>query len=144
MGQYTNGTAMNAAAWVTVIVTSGLSLYLAYVASGVLAQPGWAGVLRESMAPRTRVDAAYVTMLVGLVGTTIAPWMQFYQQAAAARGEPAVRNGAARERGRRRSAYEAPNGSVAPGPVSSGAESKRRRCPRSRARARQSRVTLLV
>src|SRR5205823_11021141 len=58
------------------------------------------------------------------------------------RGEPAVRNGAARERGRRRSAYEAPNGSVAPGAVSSGAESKRRRCPRSR--ARQSRVTLLA
>jgi len=29
MGQYTNGTAMNAAAWVMVIVTSGLSLYLA-------------------------------------------------------------------------------------------------------------------
>src|SRR5206468_8728321 len=54
---------------------------------------------------------------------------------------PAVRDGAARERGRRRSAYEAPHGSVAPGPVSSGAESKRRRCPRSR--ARQSRVTLL-
>src|SRR5213594_3898188 len=49
---------------------------------------------------------------------------------------------AARERGRRRSAYEAPHGSVAPGPVSSGAESKRRRCPRSR--ARQSRITLLV
>src|SRR5207249_8672591 len=55
-------------------------------------------------------------------------------------GEPAVRHGAARER--RRSAYEAPHGSVAPGPVSSGAESKRRRCPRSRART--SRVTLLV
>src|SRR5205814_5266037 len=61
---------------------------------------------------------------------------------AAAGGEPAVRNGAARERGRRRSAYEAPNGSVAPGPVSSGAESKRRRRPRSR--ARQSRVALLL
>src|SRR2546421_6538502 len=61
---------------------------------------------------------------------------------AAARGEPAVRDGAARERGRRRSAYEAPDGSVAPGPASSGAESKRRRCPRSR--ARQSRVTLLA
>src|SRR5207253_6219072 len=37
------------------------------------------------------------------------------------------RSGAA---GRRRSAYEAPHGSVAPGPVSSGAESKRRRRPR--------------
>src|SRR6266581_2094749 len=58
------------------------------------------------------------------------------------RGEPAVRHGAARERGRRRSAYEAPHGSVAPGPASSGAESKRRRCPRSRART--SRVTPLI
>src|SRR5204863_176466 len=38
--------------------------------------------------------------------------------------------------------YEAPHGSVAPGPISSGAESKRRRCPRSR--ARQSRVTPLA
>src|SRR6266404_4099829 len=58
------------------------------------------------------------------------------------RGEPAVRHGAARERGRRRSAYEAPHGSVAPGPVASGAESKRRRCPRSRAPT--SRVTVLA
>src|SRR5439155_632818 len=56
--------------------------YLAYVASGVLAAPGWTNVLRESTAPHARLDAAYVTMLVGLVGTTIAPWMQFYQQAA--------------------------------------------------------------
>src|SRR5437762_2965927 len=55
--------------------------YLAYVASGVLAAPGWTSVLRESTAPHARLDAAYVTMLVGLVGTTIAPWMQFYQQA---------------------------------------------------------------
>src|SRR5439155_1556751 len=53
-----------------------------------------------------------------------------------------TRDGGAGRRGRRRSAYEAPNGSVAPGAVSSGAESKRRRCPRSR--ARQSRVTLLA
>src|SRR5439155_14811769 len=62
--------------------------------------------------------------------------------AASPAGRPAVRGGAARERGRRRSAYEAPLGSAAPGPVSNGAESKRRRCPRSR--ARQSRVTLLA
>src|SRR5213595_3779467 len=66
----------------------------------------------------------------------------FSSPAGRPRAEPAVRDGAARERGRRRSAYEAPHGSVAPGPVSNGAESKRRRCPRSR--ARQSRVTLLI
>jgi len=56
--------------------------YLVYVASGVLAQPSWAVVLRETVTPRATVDTAYLTMVVGLVGTTIAPWMQFYQQAA--------------------------------------------------------------
>src|SRR6266481_7500349 len=60
---------------------------------------------------------------------------------AARAGKPGVRDGAARERGRRRSADEAPHGSVAPGLVSHGTESKRRRCPRSR--ARPSRVTRL-
>jgi len=56
--------------------------YVAYVASGVLARPAWSTVLRETLAPQLPTDTAHVTMLVGLVGTTIAPWMQFYQQAA--------------------------------------------------------------
>jgi NRAMP (natural resistance-associated macrophage protein)-like metal ion transporter len=56
--------------------------YLVYIASGVLARPGWGDVARETLHPHAVVDAAYVTMIVGLVGTTIAPWMQFYQQAA--------------------------------------------------------------
>ena len=56
--------------------------YLAYVASGLLAVRSWATVAQRSFAPRVPVDAAYLTMLVGMVGTTIAPWMQFYQQSA--------------------------------------------------------------
>ncbi len=28
------------------------------------------------------LDAGYISMLIGMVGTTIAPWMQFYLQAA--------------------------------------------------------------
>ncbi len=56
--------------------------YLAYVGSGLLAVRSWATVAARSFAPRVPVDAAYLTMLVGLVGTTIAPWMQFYQQSA--------------------------------------------------------------
>ena len=56
--------------------------YVAYVASGMLAQPAWSTVLHETIMPRATADTAYVTMLVGLVGTTIAPWMQFYQQSA--------------------------------------------------------------
>jgi NRAMP (natural resistance-associated macrophage protein)-like metal ion transporter len=57
-------------------------VYLVYVPAGILAQPSWGSVVRESFRPHAQVNAAYVTMLVGLVGTTIAPWMQFYQQSA--------------------------------------------------------------
>jgi len=56
--------------------------YVSYVASGMLARPAWTTVLRETLTPRFTMDTAYVTMLVGVIGTTIAPWMQFYQQAA--------------------------------------------------------------
>jgi len=56
--------------------------YLSYIASGLLAVDHWGPVLRESVRPHVGLDDAYVLMLVGLVGTTIAPWMQFYQQAA--------------------------------------------------------------
>ena len=56
--------------------------YLVYIPSGVLARPDWGIVLRETIHPRAIVDRAYVVMIVGLVGTTIAPWMQFYQQSA--------------------------------------------------------------
>src|SRR3989442_3738506 len=42
--------------------------YLAYVASGVLAAPGWVPVLGASVVPRARADAAHLTMLLRLVG----------------------------------------------------------------------------
>lgn len=60
------------------------ALYLAYVASGILARPPWGDVLRACVSPSFRFDAGYVTMAVTVIGTTIAPWMQFYQQSAIA------------------------------------------------------------
>ncbi|MBI3361633.1 MAG: Nramp family divalent metal transporter [Chloroflexi bacterium] len=56
------------------------ALYLAYVASGVLANPPWPDVLRAAQTPSFRFEAGYVTIFVTVIGTTIAPWMQFYQQ----------------------------------------------------------------
>ncbi len=56
--------------------------YVAYLFSGFMAHPDWSVVLSQTMMPRARWDSAYVVMLVAIVGTTIAPWMQFYQQAA--------------------------------------------------------------
>ena len=60
------------------------ALYLAYVASGLLARPAWGQVLQETVRPVFRLDAGYAVMAITIVGTTIAPWMQFYQQSAIA------------------------------------------------------------
>src|SRR6202011_2184017 len=55
--------------------------YFVYPVSAFLSRPDWGGVLRDTVVPETvQFNAGYVGMLIGLVGTTIAPWMQFYLQ----------------------------------------------------------------
>jgi Mn2+/Fe2+ NRAMP family transporter len=58
------------------------ALYLAYVASGILANPAWPQVAQAFVTPTFHFEVGYVTIFVTAIGTTIAPWMQFYQQAA--------------------------------------------------------------
>ena len=58
--------------------------YVAYIVSGVLAHPDWKAAALSTL---TRPDSVgfrnygYLSMIIGLAGTTIAPWMQFYLQA---------------------------------------------------------------
>jgi NRAMP (natural resistance-associated macrophage protein)-like metal ion transporter len=54
--------------------------YISYILSGFLAQPDWGEVATELLTPTLSFEANYLTMALGLVGTTIAPWMQFYLQ----------------------------------------------------------------
>jgi Mn2+/Fe2+ NRAMP family transporter len=56
------------------------AIYLAYIASGVLAAPSWSEVGKAFATPTFHLDVGYVTIFVTIIGTTIAPWMQFYQQ----------------------------------------------------------------
>ena len=56
------------------------TIYLSYVISGFMAHPVWSGVFKEMVYPQIHPDRSYMIMLIGVVGTTIAPWMQFYQQ----------------------------------------------------------------
>jgi Mn2+/Fe2+ NRAMP family transporter len=56
-------------------------VFLTYIVSGVLAHPVWPEVGRALVTPTIQLDAGYMTMVVTIIGTTIAPWMQFYQQA---------------------------------------------------------------
>jgi NRAMP (natural resistance-associated macrophage protein)-like metal ion transporter len=56
-------------------------LYFVYPISAFLTHPPWGHVLKATIVPETvQFNAGYVGMLIGLVGTTIAPWMQFYLQ----------------------------------------------------------------
>jgi NRAMP (natural resistance-associated macrophage protein)-like metal ion transporter len=58
------------------------ALYFCYIISGIMAAPPWDVVLKETVTPHFEFNSAYLAMLIGLVGTTIAPWMQFYIQSA--------------------------------------------------------------
>lgn len=55
--------------------------YLTYIFSGFLAHPDWWYVAKSSITPVFSTDKNYWILLVGIIGTTIAPWMQFYLQA---------------------------------------------------------------
>ena len=58
-------------------------VYIAYIFAGVLSHPNWHDALMATvtMPPRSVWrDKTYMYMAIGVVGTTIAPWMQFYLQ----------------------------------------------------------------
>lgn len=54
--------------------------YLAYVITGFRVHPQWKDVLKETISPSFQFNRTFILMVMGIVGTTIAPWMQFYQQ----------------------------------------------------------------
>lgn len=58
------------------------TLYICYVASGILVKPDWKEAAVYSVRPVLMLDPGYITILIGMVGTSVAPWMQFYLQAA--------------------------------------------------------------
>jgi Mn2+/Fe2+ NRAMP family transporter len=60
------------------------AFYVCYIVAGALAKPDWITAMLETVKPPALArfkEQAYLYMTVGIVGTTIAPWMQFYLQA---------------------------------------------------------------
>ncbi len=59
-------------------------LYIAYIATGVLAHPDWGEAARRVATPpsvRELTNSTYLYLAIGIIGATIAPWQQFYLQA---------------------------------------------------------------
>jgi Mn2+/Fe2+ NRAMP family transporter len=54
--------------------------YLSYIISGFMAKPDWGEIRSAFLTPTLRFNPPFLTMAVGIIGTTIAPWMQFYLQ----------------------------------------------------------------
>jgi NRAMP (natural resistance-associated macrophage protein)-like metal ion transporter len=57
-------------------------LYVTYIISAFLLKPDWKEAAIYSVKPILMFDTDYITMLIAMVGTSIAPWMQFYLQSA--------------------------------------------------------------
>lgn len=60
------------------------AIYLCYVVAGFLERPDWSAIGGAVVRPQMRLDREYLVILVTIIGTTIAPWMQFYQQSSIA------------------------------------------------------------
>lgn len=58
------------------------TVFLTYVVSAYLIHPPWGKIMVETIKPTFDFKPSYLMMLIGIVGTTIAPWMQFYLQSA--------------------------------------------------------------
>jgi Mn2+/Fe2+ NRAMP family transporter len=56
-------------------------VYFAYPVSAFLSRPEWHLAIRHTVLPEVNSSSEYLAMVIGLVGTTITPWMQFYLQA---------------------------------------------------------------
>jgi len=66
--------------------------YVTYIISGFLAKPDWTAIGTSLARPSLDFSPGALGMVIGLVGTTIAPWMQFYLQASIVEKNIAVRD----------------------------------------------------
>jgi NRAMP (natural resistance-associated macrophage protein)-like metal ion transporter len=55
--------------------------YVSYLISGFMSHPTWKQAALGTFRPMVYYNADFLYIIIGLVGTTIAPWMQFYLQA---------------------------------------------------------------
>ena len=56
------------------------SIFITYIISGLMLKPDWKFLFTQTVTPSVSLESGYLFMVIGLVGTTITPWMQFYLQ----------------------------------------------------------------
>jgi Mn2+/Fe2+ NRAMP family transporter len=66
--------------WVERVFLCMTLIFFAYPAAAFMAHPHWGEVLHGAITPTFRRDPDYIFLLVGLLGTTVTPYMQLFQQ----------------------------------------------------------------
>ena len=94
--------------WLTLVL-------FAYVGAGFLAHPDWAAILRATLIPHIELSGRYIATFVGILGTTISPYLFFWQAAQEvederARGRDIVRRHGATDEEIRRSNIDVATG----------------------------------
>lgn len=79
-----------AAVWLLVVggsykrvqkVFLGLSLvFVTYIVAAFMAQPNWADALQHTVVPQFVGQTSFISLVIAMIGTTIAPWMMFFTQ----------------------------------------------------------------
>jgi Mn2+/Fe2+ NRAMP family transporter len=55
-------------------------VFFSYFVSAFVAHPPWGQVLRSTVVPTFHASSAFLLIFISVVGTTITPWMAFFQQ----------------------------------------------------------------
>lgn len=66
---------------VEIVMLVGSLIFVSYVVTAFVASPDWGRVAHGAFVPTIKPELEYLTVLIGLIGTTITPWGMFYAQA---------------------------------------------------------------
>ena len=55
-------------------------VFLTYVIAAFLAQPNWEDAAINTIVPHVVYQQSFVSLVISMIGTTIAPWMMFFNQ----------------------------------------------------------------
>ncbi|WP_302964609.1 NRAMP family divalent metal transporter [uncultured Adlercreutzia sp.] len=55
-------------------------VFLTYVVAAFLAEPNWGEAIHDTVVPSAVGDVSFISLVIAMIGTTIAPWMMFFTQ----------------------------------------------------------------
>lgn len=55
-------------------------VFITYIIAAFLAEPNWNKALSATVVPHAVSDASFISLVIAMIGTTIAPWMMFFSQ----------------------------------------------------------------